>query len=162
MGDVPHSRVLFLDVDGVLNNSVTFRSIDSIDHDSWRRCLSLVERTDTQIVLSSTWRLCHHTHRCYRRLVDIGLFNYTHEDWRTPSTHVDPFGERHYYPSRGDEIAAWLARHPEVTSWAIVDDDSDMLPEQLERFVQTGFDSGGLLDHHCDALERILTEGSDG
>jgi hypothetical protein len=32
---------------------------------------------------------------------------------------------------RGEEIKAWLHQHPEVTRYAIVDDDSDMLPEQV-------------------------------
>ena len=43
---------------------------------------------------------------------------------------------------RGDEIAAWLTAHPKVKEWAIVDDDSDMLPEQLPRFVKTDGNEG--------------------
>lgn len=39
---------------------------------------------------------------------------------------------------RGEEIKEWLDKHPEVTDYAILDDDSDMLPEQFKKF------------HHCD------------
>lgn len=63
---------------------------------------------------------------------------------------------------RGHEIAHWLAAHPEVTTWAIVDDDSDMLPEQRHRFVQTDFSDGlsfrGYLDL-CNAFGVSPTGG---
>jgi hypothetical protein len=39
---------------------------------------------------------------------------------------------------RGEEIQDWLDNHPEVEDYAILDDDSDMLPEQFSKF------------HHCD------------
>ncbi len=56
---------------------------------------------------------------------------------------------------RGREIAAWLAAHPAVTTYAIVDDDSDMLPEQMPRFVQTGYELG-LEQAHADRLAALL------
>lgn len=39
--------------------------------------------------------------------------------------------------SRGDEIVAWLAQHPEVVSYAIIDDDDNMLDAQMPYLVQT-------------------------
>lgn len=39
---------------------------------------------------------------------------------------------------RGTEIQEWLDNHPEVEDYAILDDDSDMLPHQFCKF------------HHCD------------
>lgn len=39
---------------------------------------------------------------------------------------------------RGEEIQEWLNQHPEVTDYAILDDDSDMLPEQFKKY------------HNCD------------
>jgi hypothetical protein len=43
---------------------------------------------------------------------------------------------------RGDEIKAWLSEHPEVDKYAILDDDSDMLDEQLPNFFKTTFQDG--------------------
>lgn len=42
-------------------------------------------------------------------------------------------GERAY---RGHEIQDWLDRHPEVTNWVALDDDSDFLDSQLRNLVQ--------------------------
>jgi hypothetical protein len=39
---------------------------------------------------------------------------------------------------RGEEIQQWLDKNPEVEDYAILDDDSDMLPEQMDKF------------YHCD------------
>lgn len=37
---------------------------------------------------------------------------------------------------RGAEIQAWLDAHPEVTKYVIIDDQSDMLPSQMNNFVK--------------------------
>jgi hypothetical protein len=37
--------------------------------------------------------------------------------------------------TRGHEIQAWLRENP-VSSFIILDDDTDFLPEQMERFVR--------------------------
>jgi hypothetical protein len=37
---------------------------------------------------------------------------------------------------RGDEIKDWLDMNPQVIDYAILDDDSDMLPEQLSKYHQ--------------------------
>ena len=39
---------------------------------------------------------------------------------------------------RGEEIQKWLDETPEVEDYAILDDDSDMLSEQMDKF------------YHCD------------
>ena len=46
---------------------------------------------------------------------------------------------------RGEEIAAWLAQHPNVTRFVILDDDKDMLD---------------LLPHlvHCDNRQGVTDE----
>ena len=50
----------------------------------------------------------------------------------------------------------WLDQHEgKVTHYAILDDGSDMLEHQKERFVQTE-NAVGLLDHHVDKLKQLL------
>ena len=50
--------------------------------------------------------------------------------------------------NRGEEIASWLKRHPEIKYYIIVDDDNDMLYEQQSHFVQTETTKGfGLAEY---------------
>lgn len=59
--------------------------------------------------------------------------------------------------SRGDEVKAYCSQH-RITNYAIVDDDSDFLPEQLPRCV---FVDGywGLSPNTCYRIKNILTKG---
>lgn len=149
-------RVLFLDVDGVLNHRAIFvpsRTGGPLCPDCIGLLRDVVRRTACRVVLSSTWRkLEHHV----AQLEAAGGFPARHDDWRTidlPVEMVD--GLIRNVHKRGDEIAEWLSRHPEVDRYAIVDDDDDMLPEQLRFFVRTSFETG-LRPEHADALVSIL------
>lgn len=52
-----------------------------------------------------------------------------------------PKSARPFPLERGEQIAEWLAEHPEVTRFAIVDDDSDM--GDLDSYLfKTDFNSG--------------------
>lgn len=149
--------VLFLDVDGVLNNRDTFVALRErkapLCPEAIQRLNDVVERTGCKVVLSSTWRKMQ---GYVDDLKAANGFPSPHEDWRT----IDmPFITRNGIivstAMRGNEIAEWLGRHPEVSRYAIVDDDSDMLPEQKDRFVQTSFDTG-LTDEHASRLIALL------
>jgi hypothetical protein len=153
------SKILFLDVDGVLNHRAVFvpGNPAPICPLAWDRCKRVVAQTGAKIVLSSTWRKgILGADRHLEKLKSIGLFRLTHADWRTP-LNLPHFGDEPFaeYPKRGDEIASWLSDHPDVATYAIVDDDSDMLWSQRPFFVQTNFDAG-LLDPHCERLIGIL------
>lgn len=132
-------KVLFLDVDGVLN-SVNNLSYLAISKPMLRRLRRVIEATKCEVVLSSTWRKLPDTRIAFKKKTLINVFDYT-------PCHNDGF--------RGGEIKAWLEEYPKVTRYAIVDDDGDMLPEQLPFFVQTSVQTG-LLDHHADKLIEIL------
>lgn len=126
------SRILFLDIDGVLNSVKTSVAFGRWPHDITPKELSLFDTAaiallqrlcdsaGIQIVLSSAWRLSH-DFKAVGEAFGLPIID------RTPAL-PGP---------RGEEIAAWLAAHPEVTDYAIVDDDPDMLPGQLHRFVHT-------------------------
>lgn len=151
--------ILFLDVDGVLNSVATFkaRSQDAeyrppLDPELVGRLFRVVQATGCKIVLSSTWR---NSEASVEELRDAGIMDLCHEDWRTGIAPLKRQGCIIISRVRGTEIAEWLSRHPEVETYAIVDDDSDMLPNQRERFVQTSFHDG-LLDEHADRLIALL------
>lgn len=59
---------------------------------------------------------------------------------------------------RGLEIADWLREHPEVTKYAIIDDDNDFLPDQRPNLFRTHWQSG-LQDEHVDKIvEHFMAE----
>jgi hypothetical protein len=152
------TKVLFLDIDGVLNSRRTCEAFGSplkggfphgfdavnmalFDHAAIGLIRKLCETTGASICLSSSWRIIHTVHECANGL-DMPIFD------RTPSLNWNG-------RTRGDEIAAWLADHPEVTTYAIVNDDSDMLESQKQYFVQTDFKEG-LTWANYESLQCIL------
>lgn len=154
------NAVLFLDVDGVLNHRAVFfpgNGPDPLCPLAVKRLCELMDATKAQIVLSSTWRLGGRDSRSMQKLEAAGVLDRLHADWRTVDL-PNRIQNGILLPDnrRGREIAEWLSRHPEVTSYAIVDDDSDMLPEQGPFFVQTSFTAGGLQDYHVKRLAGLL------
>ncbi|MDR6389209.1 HAD domain-containing protein [Paraburkholderia phenoliruptrix] len=147
------SKVLFLDIDGVLNSRRTVTATGTFPHGfedkqkphfDWvavGMIRKLCEVTGASIVLSSSWRIIHSVDDCANGL-DLPIFD------RTPSLNWSG-------RVRGDEIAEWLKVHPEVARYAIVDDDSDMLEAQKPYFVQTDFQEG-LRYQDYDSLAEIL------
>lgn len=129
-------RVLFLDIDGVLNSVRSTVGLGGCPHDLVPAQVDLFDPValglvrglcragGVSVVLSSSWRILHH-HANVAAALDLPIID------QTPSI-CGP---------RGREIAAWLAARPEVTDWAILDDDADMLEAQRARFVRVdGFE----------------------
>jgi hypothetical protein len=120
-------KCLFLDIDGVVNSrSTTDFSNNLWPIDPYMAFMVGKIQLDTGciVVLSSSWRYHPDGVAAARKIVN--LYDTTPKMNR----------------SRGEEIQAWLDKHPEVTTYAILDDDSDMLPEQLPNFFQTTFEYG--------------------
>lgn len=174
-------KVIFLDFDGVINShqSATFWH-NKRDQQKWENemyadwpgtikeyiacefcpiALSNVEELirripDAKIVVSSTWRMGETVETLQAILKPSKLV----ADAVIGTTPVFR-GRDGKSVLRGHEIKDWLDRHPEVTHYVIIDDDRDMLPEQLDHFVNTselhGFLYGDML-----SAERILGQVS--
>lgn len=144
-------KILFLDIDGVLNSMRTAKafygypfsalSLEQFDKVAIGLIQRLCKETDCSICLSSTWRLNSNWQHLAVQLT-LPIID------RTPSN-VSLLGYR------GKEIEAWLQKHPEVKQYAIVDDNSDMLEEQIPFFVQTSAEDGLSYQNYLD-LVRIL------
>jgi hypothetical protein len=109
-------KVIFLDIDGVLNCAKTrnprkFPYV--VDRKLLRRLTRLLDRTRAKVVLTSSWRLD-----------PVGLLAAKH--WGVPYIGVCPDKPR---SPRRREILAWLADHPRVTRFAVLDDEDDELDE---------------------------------
>jgi hypothetical protein len=107
-------KVIFLDIDGVLNSPKT-RNPRKFPYVVERRLVSrlkhLLRKTGAKVVLSSTWRYD-----------PAGLFSAKH--------HGIPFIDcTPDFPNkpRRNEILGWLGHHPRVTRYAVIDDDDDEL-----------------------------------
>jgi hypothetical protein len=130
-------RVIFLDIDGVLishrstisfghrPNDLTPADVAKFDPVALALLRNLCTVANIQIILSSSWRILH-AWQDVGKALDLPLID------ATPRL----LGER------GREIAHWLSNHPEVERYAIIDDDSDMLPEQKPFFVHCNGSNG--------------------
>ena len=122
--------VLFLDVDGVLNQCGHFQDVLTSKAQLLRR---IVVETSCSIVVSSTWRRNADTRKLLVQLLmenDVSI-----HDWTPQLDKITDHG-LHSIPERGHEIQAWLDSHPEVTRFVILDDAADMA-HLMEHLVQT-------------------------
>jgi HAD domain in Swiss Army Knife RNA repair proteins len=109
-------KVIFLDIDGVLTSDETPNPrkfpyiIDSRLLDRFRE---LVKRTEAKVVLSSTWRV-DPVGRLAAKFYGVPF------DDCCPDMPGSP---------RCEEMQVWLRQHPEVTRYAVLDDDDDCLDE---------------------------------
>lgn len=147
-------KIIFLDVDGVLNSLelVYLRDADSGNHplhdidDRNVKFLNLVvQESGAKIVISSSWRKLYRLEEIAAMLKEKGLVGDDVVIDRTIS------GSGY----RGEEIQEWLDRHPEVSHYVILDDDSDMLPSQVKHFVKTPRLSGLGLPHVMRAAQIL-------
>ena len=136
--------VIFLDIDGVLNRTKHATHI-RIDADLVDLLRGLVEETGARIVLSTFWR--HFAEYIAYILTRHGIPADTIIG-RTPGTSdasklsADPADEGNY-ASRAAEIHTWLAAHPDVTRFAILDDRPSAADARLApRFVRTDAEVG--------------------
>lgn len=121
-------KIIFLDVDGVLNslqdgNSVRLRT------DSHLKLLKqIVDATGVKFVLSSSWRIgpTKARNNLLKRLEEYGL------------QIMDSTPILSGASSRGDEIRQWLNESKyEIESFVILDDEDDMEEFTAKNLVQT-------------------------
>lgn len=149
-------NIIFLDIDGVLNNSSTYDIFNSsCDPVCFYHFMNAFHEINNQlkslkIVISSTWRGMKFSDfelviKETRSEKLKELFPYLHSDWRTNHFSEISTTPREKY-CRGYEIQDWLSRHPEIENYLIIDDDSDFIENQ--HYLQTNYDLGfGLFEN---------------
>jgi len=138
-------KVVFLDIDGVLNSTKTAnpRSLPYVaDPMLVDRYVRLIARTGAISVLTSSWRID-----------PIGQFAARY--WRIPFSDMVPDMPA---DSRDKEIKAWLARHAPDARFAVLDDEDDDLDE-FPLFQPSG--SEGLTDEMARGVEDYLEGRTD-
>ena len=175
-------KVLFLDIDGVLNSenwfayriycvknnmvNILMNFVDTDDRNIKHKLTMLddramanlnriVEETDCKVVLSSSWRSSIESENIFtQNLLKLKGFKYEFYDV-TPRLWFSDFSIR-----RGEEIKFWLDKESEkheIESFAILDDDSDMLPEQMNNFIHIDRQVG-LTDRDVLTAIKILNK----
>ncbi len=133
--------IIFLDVDGVLNNAKTLIRGKMLDDKCIIRLKTILDNTNTKLVLSSTWRLRKKNGvKLYKAFVKNG---------------IDPkllIGKTPNLYKRENEIYHWVENH-NVNKWIAIDDISLKLPK--EHFINTSFFTG-LIDDDVKKAIKLL------
>lgn len=171
-------KVIFLDVDGVLNCFETFKRVKEefektgkrnleIDEKMVERLARIVKETGAEVVLSSSWRAYwrESSDEIYpdndksRGLTEILLKHGV-------KLHSKTTTDRQRY--RQNEILRWLEGHNEVTKFVILDDESFDLPRFSDKeLIKTSVvkdgdmlmdarQQTGLQDCHVEKAIKIL------
>lgn len=166
-------RIVFLDIDGVLNNRDYLCSaqqrwvvdahrnvIDTEMIDPVRVALvnEIVARTGAEIVISSSWRRMFKLPELCGILAQRGLA--ASVVGATP-TNISRTSPHRTLPEeeqvrRGEEIQAWLNDARGVESFVILDDDSDMA-HLADRHIKTDFEVGIDREHVERAVAMLVS-----
>ena len=175
-------KVLFLDIDGVLNSenwfayriycvknnmvNILMNFVDTDDRNIKHKLTMLddraianlnriIEETGCKVVLSSSWRSSIESENIFtQNVLKLKGFKYEFYDV-TPRLWFSDFSIR-----RGEEINFWLDKESEkheIESFVILDDDSDMLPEQMNNFIHVD-GQVGLTDRDVLTAIEILNK----
>lgn len=139
------SKVLFLDIDGVLNSNFWNDSHKAeisdgtlIDEEKIKLLASLVKETDSEIILHSGWRfwfdtelkpLCTEANKLVQLLEKENLYI----SGVTPDLTTEEIRKtKKFSLVKADEILLWINLHNSVTEWVVLD-DLDLHNEQIRR-----------------------------
>lgn len=119
-------KIIFLDIDGVLNVYCQGRDkYGCLFHKHFEDNLKyIIMKTNAKIIISSSWRTA-----------GLEKMRSMWHDRKLPGEIIDitPYDESRH---RGKEIQMWLNNHS-ILKYVIIDDDTDILESQLSNFVKT-------------------------
>lgn len=162
------TRVLFLDIDGVLNSNFWNDSHQKeisdgtlIDAGKIKLLALLVNSTQAKIILHSGWRVwfddklnptCKEAQRLVDMLAEEGLVI----EGVTPDlTTEDIRRTKKFSMVKADEILLWLKEHEDVSAWVVLD-DLDLHNSQVEEHQVKPDQRVGLTEDDVKRAEAIL------
>lgn len=123
------SKVIFLDIDGVLNSECTRGYFQDIEREYFENLVYIVRKTDAKIVLTSSWRYLILTDYSD---IDNELYNHFSDNVKLLSSYLNEYNIEIYdmvpitltsdNTSRPYEIRKWLVNN-NVEKFIILDDD---------------------------------------
>lgn len=148
--------VLFLDIDGVLNDHNWVGDAESCDIK--RKCIlqfnRIIRETGAVVVLSSAWRYMIHGEAM--TLSGFAYMMRTHG--MTGAAELIGLTCRdEEIEHRGDQIAAWLKEHPEVTRYVVLDDDDgDSVSRCQDRHKHPFVRTDGRIGMTAEDADRVI------
>ena len=145
--------VSVLNSDAYANYMLTEENVDIFNEDMLdERAIvqlkKIIEATNAEIVLSSSWRWYKETRdKIHHQLRQKGI-----DFVDTTPREID------ITMSRGAEIKAWLDNHPEVEKFVILDDDELQIEEYLPYHVKTNFKYGLTREKAAEAIKILNGE----
>lgn len=159
-------KVIFLDIDGVLNYINYFKKINNIrlnynkylkdneynlikklleiDIDKLYLLKEICDRTNSKVVISSSWRILNFYPLIEDYLIKLSI----------PVIDITDY----IHSKRGIEIKTYLKKHPEITNYIILNDDifPDFDCELLFHLVHTNFYNEGINEDNVnDAIYKL-------
>ena len=141
-------KIIFLDFNGVLD---TYDNMDEINLQNLNRLKHIVNECDAKVVISSSLKNSYYiTGKFSKHLTQI--IN------EIKKTGIEVIGITPQANTRQEEIELYLANHPEVESFCILDDDYEMerLDEYLVKLPPQQEGQMGLDDLNMNAAIEIL------
>lgn len=148
-------KVIFLDIDGVLNSNDTLQKIHyhqkfkgispkcaELDEDNIRNLNNLVRQTNAKIVLHSSWR-----------------YGYSQYDgailtaFREMNLHVDDIVSVKI-PDKDKAISDYIKNHPDISHYVILD-DYPLFPSHESSFIEITADHG-LTESYFPQILKLL------
>jgi hypothetical protein len=129
-------KLVFLDIDGVLNCFGAYdwgeRPKALILPECVQQFNRIIEATEAQIVLSSSWR-----HVVLNGHMDLCGFEYLLRSHGVRGSLVDVTPAECEDGDRGIEITMWLQAHPGIKRYVVIDDMQYDIPQYGHSLVQT-------------------------
>lgn len=147
-------KVIFLDVDGVLNcQSFVLSNLKEIDQSKINLLKKLIEETEARVVITSSWKNIKADREKLKEALNdskIEILGYTKK----------LFLEDGHVALRGTEIKEYLRENKNINSFVILDDEifKDYDEFLLEHLVKTSFYENGLEEKHIEQAKKILTK----
>lgn len=164
------SKVLFLDIDGVLNSNFWNDSHQTeisdgtlIDEEKIKLLALLIRETNAKIILHSGWRfwfdaelkpLCTESNK----LVELLAMENLYISGVTPDLTTEEIrNAKKFSLVKADEILLWISLHKTVTKWVVLDDLNLHNDQIWQHQVKTDPTTGLTLENVRQAV-RILLE----
>lgn len=162
-------KVIFLDIDGVLNggsselvpdengDTLFVRACKNIDRYMLSNFCRVLIETGADVVVSSTWRKRFAPSEIADILVACGMpdelagrFIGRTDELPVPYDLPDRTGKK-----RGLQIARWLKAHPGVTAFSIIDDGANMA-HLMPHLVKTDWIDGLTAEKANEVIAKLL------
>jgi hypothetical protein len=142
-------KVLFLDIDGVLNNKKYINKVESgnaLDPRCIMHLNHIIDMTGCKVVVSSAWRLYHTWPELLSILENAGV---------NTKTFIGVTRNLfHKFLSRDDEILDWLQNNTtEDVKYVVLDDQGTGLHKVFDNLVLTEFSGDGL---NAEKAQKVI------